>query len=468
VHYSNRAAALIMLGRFAEAIEDCNTATSLDPLFARAHLRSARASLSMGDAFTTYHKLNKVMRMQEEQGNVGGEVFREASEMAAQAKVFTDALDQAEIHFQNEDGEGAGKKALEALRVAPASIRARTLEVVSRLLTAPKAEENAELLESIVRELESSVGRAGYLDIYKYATILWNRAYITEAAALLKLSQGWMPIDAKERRIWELVRDVEDFLKRARRLRREGRYEDSLRFCDQAMNLCSQNDLLWAKICILRANLNVLMSRYSEAEQDCYQAIKRAPQFFVARIVLARALAGLGRFSEAEKEILFVETGFALLLKRNHRDELHEVREDIKAKVAAAAASSKSKQQQQHHGPRGEHFSQKQTSQAKATGVHPPSSSASAAGASKAKVNDENDMFAFLNQKHKVTHYMVLGVERNATKEEIRKAYKSKALRYHPDKNKDPRAPEAFKRIAEAMTIVSSPTKRRLYDISLY
>lgn len=47
-------------------------------------------------------------------------------------------------------------------------------------------------------------------------------------------------------------------------------------------------------------------------------------------------------------------------------------------------------------------------------------------------------------------YYEVLGVPRNATEEQIRSAYRQQALKYHPDRNKEPGAAERFKEVTEA------------------
>ncbi len=59
-------------------------------------------------------------------------------------------------------------------------------------------------------------------------------------------------------------------------------------------------------------------------------------------------------------------------------------------------------------------------------------------------------------------YYDILGVSRSATKEEIKKAYRKLANKYHPDKN--PNGDEQFKKIAEAYSVLGDETKRSQYD----
>ncbi|MCP2519008.1 molecular chaperone DnaJ [Candidatus Aminicenantes bacterium AC-335-A11] len=62
-------------------------------------------------------------------------------------------------------------------------------------------------------------------------------------------------------------------------------------------------------------------------------------------------------------------------------------------------------------------------------------------------------------------YYKILGVSRNATPEEIKKAYRRLALKYHPDRNPgDKEAEEKFKEAAEAYSVLIDPEKRRIYD----
>jgi curved DNA-binding protein len=61
-------------------------------------------------------------------------------------------------------------------------------------------------------------------------------------------------------------------------------------------------------------------------------------------------------------------------------------------------------------------------------------------------------------------YYDTLGVNRDASQEEIRKAFRKLARQYHPDVNKNPGAEEKFKQINEANGVLSDPGKRKKYD----
>src|SRR5579875_2037716 len=61
-------------------------------------------------------------------------------------------------------------------------------------------------------------------------------------------------------------------------------------------------------------------------------------------------------------------------------------------------------------------------------------------------------------------YYEILGVQRGASEEEIRRAYRRLARRYHPDGNREPGAEDRFKEISEAYEVLRDPEKRARYD----
>ena len=64
-----------------------------------------------------------------------------------------------------------------------------------------------------------------------------------------------------------------------------------------------------------------------------------------------------------------------------------------------------------------------------------------------------------------IDYYKILGVKNNATQEEIRKAFRKQAKKYHPDVNKDdPHAQEKFQALNEANEVLGDPEKRKKYD----
>ena len=61
-------------------------------------------------------------------------------------------------------------------------------------------------------------------------------------------------------------------------------------------------------------------------------------------------------------------------------------------------------------------------------------------------------------------YYEILGISKNATKIEIKKAFRKLAMQYHPDRNKEPGSEEKFKEINEAYEVLSNENKRSQYD----
>ncbi len=63
-----------------------------------------------------------------------------------------------------------------------------------------------------------------------------------------------------------------------------------------------------------------------------------------------------------------------------------------------------------------------------------------------------------------VDYYKILGVDKNASADDIKEAYRKLALKYHPDVNKSKEAEEKFKEINEAYAVLSDSEKRKQYD----
>ena len=65
---------------------------------------------------------------------------------------------------------------------------------------------------------------------------------------------------------------------------------------------------------------------------------------------------------------------------------------------------------------------------------------------------------------NKRDYYEVLELSKDATEQDIKKAFRRLAMKYHPDRNKEPDAEEKFKEINEAYAVLSDKEKRATYD----
>ncbi|XP_048855865.1 dnaJ homolog subfamily B member 14 [Brienomyrus brachyistius] len=96
----------------------------------------------------------------------------------------------------------------------------------------------------------------------------------------------------------------------------------------------------------------------------------------------------------------------------------------------------------------------------------PQSESQEAAGGDTAKAFSKEQTEGVQKIKKCKDYYEVLGVAKDAGEEELKKAYRKLALKFHPDKNHAPGATEAFKKIGNAYAVLSNPAKRKQYDLT--
>ncbi|XP_038699769.1 chaperone protein dnaJ 49-like [Tripterygium wilfordii] len=93
-------------------------------------------------------------------------------------------------------------------------------------------------------------------------------------------------------------------------------------------------------------------------------------------------------------------------------------------------------------------------------------SASSASSSSSSAVYTEEQVTIVRQIKKKKDYYEILGLERNCSVEDVRKAYRKLSLKVHPDKNKAPGAEEAFKLVSKSFQCLSNEENRRKYDVT--
>jgi len=100
-----------------------------------------------------------------------------------------------------------------------------------------------------------------------------------------------------------------------------------------------------------------------------------------------------------------------------------------------------------------------------ATGSTSSSTSSTSSPASEAPSYTAEQLQAVKKVRGCKDYYEILGVNKEVTDSDLKKAYRKMALQFHPDKNKAPGADEAFKAVGNAMSVLSDTEKRKTYDL---
>jgi DnaJ family protein B protein 12 len=133
-----------------------------------------------------------------------------------------------------------------------------------------------------------------------------------------------------------------------------------------------------------------------------------------------------------------------------------------KAKDLLEQVKTYQPQAEQEGEPRKRHVLKKESDEQPQYKEHQQQSKSSASD----KEYNKEDLEAVKRIDKCKDYYQILGVSKEATDSDIRKAYKKLALQLHPDKNKCPGATEAFKAISNAFAILTDPEKRMEYDLN--
>jgi ankyrin repeat protein len=275
-------------------------------------------------------------------------------------------------------------------------------------------------------------------------------------------------------------------LQQSERCRQEGNEAFASRDYDKAMRkysegLCidSSNRQANALFHCNRAAAACALQRYAEAVNDCDRALEMRPSYEKALLRRARALVQLDRLSEAIRDFqAYVYSGSEEVTEaklKEAREEMEMARAKQRLQRGKAEAEERERFDKDKYARRpppeegqsaggeysssssGHRFRPQQQPGAKTHKPHRPSGT-------QRQRNYRREMPS-VSVKQPPTHYEVMGISKNSSGAEVKKAYHKLALKFHPDKNKKPGAEEKFKMVSAAYAVLSQVKERREYDL---
>lgn len=178
-------------------------------------------------------------------------------------------------------------------------------------------------------------------------------------------------------------------------------------------------------------------------------------------IRIARAAASNDDFEKAIKFAEKAERLYSNELAKTLLSEYKAKLEESKSGGDANSNNSNSNEQQQQHQQDGNEYPRKRNTNPSRKGA---ADSGQPEPKSTSPVYTSEQMSAVKKIKSCRDFYDILGVTKQASEAELKKAYRKLALQFHPDKNQAPGSAEAFKSIGKAFSILSDTRKRQHYD----
>uniref|UniRef100_A0AAX7SLV1 DnaJ homolog subfamily C member 7 n=1 Tax=Astatotilapia calliptera TaxID=8154 RepID=A0AAX7SLV1_ASTCA len=349
-YYGNRAATLMMLCRFREALEDSQQAVRLDDCFMKGHLREGKCHLSLGNAMAANRCFQKVLEL--EPSN------REAQQEKNNAATLLEYQRMADFGFEKRDFRKVVYCMDRALALASACHRFKILKAECLALLGRYPE--AQSVASDILRMDSTNADA----LYVRGLCLYYEDCIDKAVQFFVQALKMAPDHEKARLACRNAKALKAKKEEGNQAFKNNNYEAAYQLYTEALAIDPNN---------IKTN---------------------------AKLYCNRATAGAKQYEEAVRDY---EKVYQTEKTSDHKQMLKKAQMELK----------------------------------------------------KSKRKD---------------YYKVLGVGKNATEDEIKKAYRKRALMHHPDRHSSA-TPEVqkeeekkFKEVGEAFTVLSDPKKKVRYD----
>ncbi|XP_036405053.1 dnaJ homolog subfamily C member 7-like isoform X1 [Megalops cyprinoides] len=385
-YYGNRAATLMMLCRFREALEDSQQAVRLDDCFMKGHLREGKCHLSLGNAMAASRCFQKVLELEPDNS--------QAQQEDKNAEAVMDYEKMAEFDFEKRDFRKVVYCMDRALEFAPACHRFKILKAECLALLGRYPE--AQSVASDILRMDSTNGDA----LYVRGLCLYYEDCIDKAVQFFVQALRMAPDHEKARLACRNAKALKAKKEEGNKAFKDGNYEAAYELYTEALTIDPNNIKTNAKLYCNRGTVGIKLKKTEQAIDDCTNAIKLDETYIKAYLRRAQCYMDTEQYEEAVRDY---EKVYQTEKTKEHKHLLKNAQLELK----------------------------------------------------KSKRKD---------------YYKVLGVGKNATEDEIKKAYRKRALMHHPDRH-SAATPEVqkeeekkFKEVGEAFTVLSDPKKKSRYD----
>ncbi|TDH66149.1 hypothetical protein CCR75_001725 [Bremia lactucae] len=497
--HANRAASLLMLMQMTEAMHECRRSIEVDETYACAYLRLGRIQVLLGDTAHAQSNLKTARHLMVEQG--GEAKMRDQADYASLLKMETTikkltAL-EGEImwYVANGDYNQALVHTEKALQLAP---RSRKLQVQKGqiLLYQRKFDQivkfcnaNIEKHQATQRNLSRTADNgdetsrsATSLMVEKITILgielglLWATSWhyqnkVEQAVEVLNALEMVAPCSSHVIQLKRQWQDMKQLKHNGNDHFKRGDYQEAVRFYSEAVQIDSAHQEFCAIIYCNRAAAQMGLGRYHTAILDCNEALQRKPTYPRALLRRARCHVALEMYHEAVKD-------FERYLREQPKDvataDVCRERNEAKAAIAKARIeasrreAAKKRAEREQHQRRQNCEDDSSRDESRFHDKFRRGSNGSNETNSRHQSSRAGGRTSFMISKtQRRTHYDVLGIAKKATSDQIKKAYRTLALVYHPDKAKTATHADLFKEMTAAYNVLCDEQARLKYDREL-
>ncbi|KAG5676507.1 hypothetical protein PVAND_006338 [Polypedilum vanderplanki] len=385
-YLGNRAACLMMLGNYKDALNDAKKSIQLDSKFEKGYLRAAKCCLLLGDLVQTEQTIKKFLEIDAHNTALKTEI-----QNLQQLRALEEKISQC---YEKQDYRTCLFHIDSALKIAQACQRYKLLKAECLAMLGRMDEANDIAIG--IMKIDSTNCDA----IYVRGLTLYYSDNLEKGIMHFERTLVLDPDHRKAKIMRTKSKNLKDRKEEGNECFKTGKYREALAIYTEALNIDPLNKEINSKLFYNRALVNTKLGNLNDAVRDCTEAFKLNDKYVKAIVKRARCYYELENFEEAVKD-------YETALKLDKSIEIKNALKDAKLQLK------------------------------------------------KSKRKD---------------YYKILGINKSATEDEIKKAYRKRALIHHPDRHANATDEEKkdqekkFKEVGEAYTILSDPAKRSRYD----